>query len=64
VKHLRDFGRFEINKRHLGRQRKDRILVAEEEILHRSILNRVRLCWARRDEACVANNGRHFEQLF
>jgi hypothetical protein len=34
VQHLRDFGRFEMNKRDLGRQREDRILVAEEEILH------------------------------
>jgi hypothetical protein len=34
VQHLRDFGRFEMNKHHLGRQREDRILVTEEEILH------------------------------
>jgi hypothetical protein len=34
VLHLRDFGHFEMNKRDLGRQREDRILVAEEEILH------------------------------
>jgi hypothetical protein len=34
VQHLRDFGRFEINKRDIGRQREDRILVAEEEIFH------------------------------
>jgi hypothetical protein len=34
VQHLRDFGRFEMNKRDLGRQREDRILVVEEEILH------------------------------
>jgi hypothetical protein len=34
VQHLRDFGRFEMNERDLGRQREDRILVAEEEILH------------------------------
>jgi hypothetical protein len=34
VQHLRGFGRFEMNKRDLGRQREDRILVAEEEILH------------------------------
>jgi hypothetical protein len=33
VHHLRDFGRLQMNKRDLGRQRKDRILVAEE-ILH------------------------------
>jgi hypothetical protein len=32
VQHLRDFGRFEMNKRNLGRQREDRILVAEEDI--------------------------------
>jgi hypothetical protein len=30
VQHLRDFGRFEMN----GRQREERILIAEEEILH------------------------------
>jgi hypothetical protein len=34
VQHLRDFGRFKMIKRDLGRQRKDRSLVAEEEILH------------------------------
>jgi hypothetical protein len=34
VQHLRDFGRFEINKRDIGRQREDRSLIAEEEILH------------------------------
>jgi hypothetical protein len=34
VQHLRDFGRFEMNERDLGRQREDRILVAEEDILH------------------------------
>jgi hypothetical protein len=34
VQHLRDFAPFEMNKRDLGRQREDRILVAEEEILH------------------------------
>jgi DNA-binding Lrp family transcriptional regulator len=28
------------------------------------ILNRVRLSWTRRAEACIANDGRHFEQLF
>jgi hypothetical protein len=32
VQHLRDFGRFEMNKRNLGRQREDRTLVAEKEI--------------------------------
>jgi hypothetical protein len=32
VQHLRNFGRFEMNKRVLGRQREDCILVAEEEI--------------------------------
>jgi hypothetical protein len=36
VQHLRDFGRFKMIKRDLGRQRKDRSLVAEEEILHES----------------------------
>jgi hypothetical protein len=34
VQHLRDFGGFEMNKRDLGRQREDGILVTEEEILH------------------------------
>jgi hypothetical protein len=38
VQHLRDFGRFEMNERNLGRQGKDRILVVEEgippEIIH------------------------------
>jgi hypothetical protein len=34
VQHLRDFGRFEMNTRDLGRERDDRILVVEEEILH------------------------------
>jgi hypothetical protein len=34
VQHLRDFERFEMNKRDLGRQREDRVLVAEENILH------------------------------
>jgi hypothetical protein len=33
VQHLCDFGRFEMNKRDIGRQREDQILVAEEEIL-------------------------------
>jgi hypothetical protein len=33
VQHLRDFGRFQMNKRDLGRQRDNRYLVAEEEIL-------------------------------
>jgi hypothetical protein len=35
VQHLRDFGRFEMNKRDLSRQREDRILVAEEDISHK-----------------------------
>jgi hypothetical protein len=34
VQHLCGFWRFEINKPYLGRQREDRIFVAEEEILH------------------------------
>jgi hypothetical protein len=34
VQYLRDFGRFEMNKRDLGRQREDRILVAEDGIPH------------------------------
>jgi RNA processing factor Prp31 len=33
VQHLRDFERFEMNKRDLGPQLENRILVAEEEIL-------------------------------
>jgi hypothetical protein len=95
VQHLRDFGRFEMNKRDLGLQREDRILVPEKEFLtklktnheqvlgvlqitweflslrgqntaqeirqNRGILNRVRLSWAR--HACIANDGKHFEQL-
>jgi hypothetical protein len=87
VQHLRDFGRFEMNKRDLGRQRKDRILVAEEEIFHeiesqpristRGLANHLGvsqfarhsesssafLGTSRRAEACIANDGRHFEQL-
>jgi hypothetical protein len=34
VQHLRDFRRFDMNKRDLGRRREDRILVAEEGIPH------------------------------
>jgi hypothetical protein len=34
VQHLRDFRRFKKNKRDLGRRREDRILVADEKILH------------------------------
>jgi hypothetical protein len=34
VQHLRDFRRFDMNKRDLGRRREDRILVAEEDIPH------------------------------
>jgi hypothetical protein len=34
VQHLRDFGRFEMNKRYLGRQREDHILLPEKDILH------------------------------
>jgi hypothetical protein len=43
VQHFRDFRRFEMNKRDLGRQREDRILVAEGEILHEidSIFNTI-----------------------
>jgi hypothetical protein len=41
-----------------------RVQKAVQEIRkNRSILNRVRLYWARRAEACIANDGRHFEQL-
>jgi hypothetical protein len=32
VRHLRHFGRFEMNKHHVDRQREDRILVAEKEV--------------------------------
>jgi hypothetical protein len=39
VQHLRDFERFKMIKRDLGRQRKDRILVAEEEISSRNDAN-------------------------
>jgi hypothetical protein len=92
VQHLRNFGRFEMNKRDLGCQREDRILVAEEEILHEienqqrtntprlanylfsqfasskrrsGNLAKQRHCesWARRAEACIANDGKHFGQL-
>jgi hypothetical protein len=34
VQHLRNWGRFEMNKHDLGCQREDRILVVEEEFLH------------------------------
>jgi hypothetical protein len=34
VQHLREFGHSVMNKRDLGRQREDCILVADEEILH------------------------------
>jgi hypothetical protein len=41
-----------------------RVQNAAQEIRQtRGILNRVRLSWARRAEACIANGGRHFEQL-
>jgi hypothetical protein len=36
----------------------------QEMCQNRGILNRVRLSWARRAEACIANDGKHFEQLF
>jgi hypothetical protein len=63
VQHLRDFGRFEINKRDLDRQGEDRILVAEGEILlvKTGILNRVRVSYG---EACIVNDGKHFELIF
>jgi hypothetical protein len=41
VQHLRDFGRFEMNKRDLGRQQEYHILIAEEEI-HQEIENQSR----------------------
>jgi hypothetical protein len=94
VQHLRDFGCFEMNLRDLGRQRKDRILVAEE-ILHESgkpVTNEVLgvlqiTCgsftvykfetplrkFVKTEafciefgvlEVCIANDGKHFEQLF
>jgi hypothetical protein len=34
VQHLRDFGRFDLNKRDVGCQREGRILVAQEDIPH------------------------------
>jgi hypothetical protein len=34
VQYLRNFGRFGVNTHDFGRQREDRILVAEEEIPH------------------------------
>jgi hypothetical protein len=40
LQHLLNFGRFEMNKRDLGYQREDRILVAEEEILHEPATNK------------------------
>jgi hypothetical protein len=41
-----------------------RVQNAEQEIRQtRGILNRIRFSWARRAEACIANGGRHFEQL-
>jgi hypothetical protein len=102
VQHLRDFGRFEMNKHDLSRQREDRILVPQE-IFHeiknqlrastrrrlanplgvsqfvvwlrvqnatqeirqnRGIVKLFWFSWARRAEACIVNDGRHFEQLF
>jgi hypothetical protein len=102
VQRLHDFGRFEMNKRDLGRQRQDQILVAQEEILDEienqprtstrrfanhlgvsqfvvwlriqnaaheirqngGILNRVRLSWTRRAEACIANDGSYLSNFF
>jgi hypothetical protein len=41
-----------------------RVQNAAQEIReNRGILNRVRLSWTRRAEACVANDGKNFEQL-
>jgi hypothetical protein len=34
VQHLRNFGRFEMNKYDLGHQQENHILVAEEDVLH------------------------------
>jgi hypothetical protein len=101
VQHLRDFGRFEMNKHDLSRQREDRILVPQE-IFHeiknqlrastrrrlanplgvsqfvvwlrvqnatqeirqnRGIVKLFWFSWARRAEACIVNDGKHFEQL-
>jgi hypothetical protein len=48
LKTLCDFGHFEINKRDLGRQRENRILVAEEEILHEiknQVLSVLKITW-------------------
>jgi hypothetical protein len=36
---------------------------AQEIRENRDILNRVQLSWIRRTEACIVNDGRHFEQL-
>jgi hypothetical protein len=41
-----------------------RVQNAAQEIReNRGILNRVGLSWTRRAEACVANDGKNFEQL-
>jgi hypothetical protein len=36
---------------------------AQEIPQNRGILNRVRLCWARRAEDCIENDGKDFEQF-
>jgi hypothetical protein len=36
---------------------------SEEIRQNRGILDRVRLSWAHRAEACITNGARHFEQL-
>jgi hypothetical protein len=49
VQHLRDFGRFEMGKRDLGHQRKDHILVADEDIFHeienQQVLGVLQITW-------------------
>jgi hypothetical protein len=54
VQHLRDFERFKMSKRDLGGQREDRILVAEEEILHEIETQ------PRKSTRCLANHLGYF----
>jgi hypothetical protein len=54
VQHLRDFERFKMSKRYLGGQREDRILVAEEEILHEIETQ------PRKSTRCLANHLGYF----
>jgi hypothetical protein len=48
VQHLRDFGHFEINKRGLGRQPEDSLVVPDEEILHEIYLDETSSCKTKR----------------